>query len=141
MSPLKQLQLIKDVIKITKIAKENKLGIFTDKKLEVLPFKSRMEASEVKDKKEERASRKHTISGSKVQQNGTTNRYKINIGKIEDEILKEKEVEIKLRDKGKKDRSYFRTEESFPNHKLFVTEANYKESRMLPSLQKSKFKA
>ena len=44
-------------------------------------------------------------------------------------------------ERSKKDKSFCRADASLPNIKLFVTEADQKESRMLPSLQKSKFAA
>ena len=39
MSPLREFNLIKDVIKIARSAKENKLGIYSDRKVEVLAIK------------------------------------------------------------------------------------------------------
>jgi hypothetical protein len=39
MSPLTEFTFIKEVLKITKNAKESKMGIFTDKRIDILPLK------------------------------------------------------------------------------------------------------
>ena len=41
MSPAREFQLVRDVIKIARNAKENKLGIYNDKKLEVLSIRTK----------------------------------------------------------------------------------------------------
>ena len=62
--------------------------------------------------------------------------YKLKTTRIDEELEREKQEEVRLFEKeGKK----MKGDMSMPNINTFVTEANEKESRMFPKLNKSKF--
>ena len=46
MSPLQEFKLVREVLKIARAAKESKMNIFTEKKIEVLPLKYSSEKME-----------------------------------------------------------------------------------------------
>jgi hypothetical protein len=97
MSPTREFQLIRDVIKIARAAKESKLGIYTHKQLEILPIKIKvnkmdMEESNVRTKRDERTTQKSNTGDlfKKMPEDASRLTYRVNKGNIDEAILKEK---------------------------------------------------
>ena len=149
MSPLKEFSLIKDVIKIARSAKQNKLGIYNDKKIEILPIrlknkkierydKSRRETNgkEERSVREQRKTKRLDTTVSYVRKFGQQSQYKLDTARLDQEILKERQEECRMKVKQKG----LKGDASMPCLNLFVTETmDRSESRLLPVLQKSKF--
>ena len=97
MSPTREFQLIRDVIKIARVAKESKLGIYTHKQLEIVPIKIKvnkidLEESNVRSKRDERTTQKSNTGDmfKKITEDASRLTYRVNKGNIDDAILKEK---------------------------------------------------
>ena len=144
MSPLREFTFIRDAIRIVRTAKENKLGVFNDKKLEILPIRikgSKEQLAVLAGGKTGRLSKSKSKPSliSSVKKSFidiATSQYKLNSTNLDEEIMREREEEFKIKKKYGKG---LKRDNSMPNI-LFVTEALAEgESRVLPSLKKSKF--
>jgi hypothetical protein len=104
MSPLTEFKLVREVLKIARTAKESKINIFTDKKIEVLPLKYSPQKMEHLESCRKSNANEDECRVSRTKRAGyepERSKATINLNNIDALINNERQLEQSFREKGK----------------------------------------